>query len=68
MTLNLCTGIELWIYDGKTFTPFKKDNQTVKDISFVMEDELGRIWMGGKYGVLMRYNGKTFTDFTNKGH
>lgn len=66
--LWLCTGSEVCIYDGKNFASFKKDNQSVKDISFVMEDELGSIWLGGKYGILLRYDGETFTDFTNKGH
>ena len=64
--LWLCTGSDVCIYDGKTFTTFKKDNQTVKDISFILEDKNGNLWMGGKYGTLFKYDGEAFTDFTNK--
>lgn len=67
---NLC------IYDpsasrrpgGKTFTEFtNKEGQRFDYILFIVEDAVGNIWFGGSYGKLFRYDGKSITDFTQKG-
>ena len=61
------TGSTLCIYNGKTFAPFMtKEGQGLKDISFIIEDKDGNIWLGGKYGHLWKYNGETLSDFTQK--
>lgn len=55
-------------FDGKTFTPFPQDNMpNLEDIRFVVEDKSGNLWFGGRYGILWRFDGKAFTDFTQKG-
>jgi ligand-binding sensor domain-containing protein len=65
--LWLCTGGKACYYDGNTFTPFlTEDKQNLQDINFVIADDLGNIWLGGNYGQLFRYDGKTLTDFTDK--
>jgi len=57
----------LCIYDGKNFTPFvTKDGQSLRDISFIIEDDDENIWLGGNYGRLWRYDGKTLAGFTQK--
>ena len=64
---------KLWIgasepcfYDGKTFTVLKnKDGKAFNNVRSIIEDKKGNIWFGGSDG-LWRYNGSTFTNFTQK--
>ncbi len=53
------------LFDGKNITsiPFDKDKNLV-EIRFITEDEDGKIWFGGRYGILYRYDGKELKDFT----
>lgn len=62
---------KLWIgagqpcfYDGKTFTVLKNnDGKAFDDVWSIIEDKKGNIWFGGSDG-LWRYDGSTFTNFT----
>ncbi len=49
----------------KTFTVFTHDSRPFKNVRSIIEDKKGNIWLGGNDG-LWRYNGSTFTDFTQK--
>jgi ligand-binding sensor domain-containing protein len=51
-------GMTLVRYDGKTFTPVKRDTQ----VFGVTQDNSGMLWFGTANGVC-RYDGKTFTKF-----
>ncbi len=72
------TGSGICIYDpsgshspeGKVFTPFlpADEDLALGDIRFFVEDKANNVWFGGRYGVLYRYDGKTITEFTHKGH
>jgi len=54
-------------YNGTSFVPFEvKDSEKLNDIKFISEDKNGNIWFGGRYGVLWKYDGKTFKDFTQE--
>jgi ligand-binding sensor domain-containing protein len=65
--LWIMTGSVLCIYDGETFAPFMiEDGSNLRDVSFIMEDGEKNIWLGGKYGKLWKYDGKTLVDFTQK--
>ncbi len=50
---------------GKTSTVFNYDFKPFKNVRSIIEDKKGNIWLGGDYG-LWRYNGSTFSNFTQK--
>lgn len=55
-------------YDGTSFIPFEVEGSgNLVDIKFISEDRDGNLWFGGRHGILWRYDGKTLTDFTQKG-
>lgn len=61
--LWLATRSNTFIYDGKTFTVFKKsDGQPFSNVRTLIEDRKGAIWLAGNDG-LWRYDGHTFTNF-----
>jgi ligand-binding sensor domain-containing protein len=60
------TGNGVCYFDGKTFTPFDNDGQSLGDIRFIIKDNEGNMWFGGRYGVLYRYDGNDLEDFTHK--
>lgn len=65
--LWICTGSMLCVFDGKTFSPFSTpDGRHLENINFVIQDNSGDFWFGGNYGRLLRFDGHTITDFTNK--
>jgi ligand-binding sensor domain-containing protein len=47
---------------GKTFTVFTNKGKPFTNVGTIIEDKKGNIWLGG-YG-LWRYDGSTFTNFT----
>jgi ligand-binding sensor domain-containing protein len=59
----------VYIYDGKTFTPFiiKEDGpgfmSSNHNVEYILEDKAGNIWFGGRAteGVY-RYDGKSLTN------
>jgi ligand-binding sensor domain-containing protein len=60
------TGNGVCYYDGKTFTPFDNNGESLGDIRFIIKDKKGDMWFGGRYGVLYRYDGTELKDFTQK--
>lgn len=63
-----------YCYDGKSFSSFLANAGSIYDdgrhhnhISSIMEDKLGNIWLTSlSHGGVSRYDGKTFTHFTQK--
>ncbi len=51
-------------YDGKSITSFKPNDDVW--ICNMLEDKVGNIWFSGRSHGYFRYDGKTFTDFTEK--
>ena len=51
-------------YDGKSITNFKPNDDVW--ICNMVEDKVGNIWFSGRNHGYFRYDGKTFTDFTEK--
>lgn len=49
-------------YDGKSITSYKPNGDTW--VPFTLEDKTGNIWFSGRRYGYFRYDGKTFTDFT----
>ena len=39
-------------------------SEKMQAIRFIIEDAIGNIWMGGRYGGLWSYDGKVLVDFT----
>jgi len=65
--LYIRTGSILCTYDGQTFSPFKtKDGKGLRNISFIVEDMDQKLWLGGAYGQLWRYDGNLLTNYTQK--
>jgi ligand-binding sensor domain-containing protein len=55
----------LWRLDGKSATKFTtKDGLCHNGVSCIIEDKAGNIWIGTRNVGLCRYDGKTFTNFT----
>ena len=55
----------VWRYDGKTYTKYSiKDGLTNNAVFLIMEDRSGNIWVGTRNTGLYRFNGKTFTGFS----
>lgn len=50
---------------GKPFTVFTHENKPFKNVRSLIEDKKGNIWLGGNDG-LWRFNGSTFTNFTQQ--
>jgi ligand-binding sensor domain-containing protein len=55
----------LKVGQGKPFTVFTHDSKPFKNVRSIIEDKKGNIWLGGNDG-LWRFNGSTFTNFTQK--
>ncbi len=54
-----------WKLDGKTHIEFtKKDGLGNTAVSFILEDRNGNIWVGTRNSGLYRYDGKTFTSYS----
>jgi ligand-binding sensor domain-containing protein len=51
-------------YDGKYITNYKPNGDTW--VQYILEDKTGNIWFSGRRHGYFRYNGKIFTDFTEK--
>lgn len=55
----------VWKSDGKSFVEFTKKNGLTNTSPFlVMEDSVGNIWFGTRNTGLYKYDGKTFTNFS----
>ena len=49
-------------YDGKLITNYKPNGDAW--VPYILEDKTGNIWFSGRTNGYFRYDGKTFTDFT----
>ncbi len=55
----------LWLYDGKSFTRFtRKDGLCHNGVYSILEDADGKFWIGTRNTGLCRFDGKTFTSFS----
>lgn len=55
----------MFSYDGKTFKNFTTKNGLINDsVKSILEDKNGNIWFGTRGFGLSRYDGKTFTTFS----
>lgn len=55
----------VWCYDGKVFKNFTtKDGMGDYGVWCIIEDRAGNIWFGTRNVGLYRYDGKTFTEFS----
>ncbi len=55
----------IWRYDGKSFTNFTtKDGLGNYSVNSFLEDKDGNLWIGTRNTGLYRFNGKTFTCFS----
>jgi ligand-binding sensor domain-containing protein len=55
----------LWRYNGKSFENFStKDGLTHNGVWSLLEDNAGNIWVGTRNTGLFRFDGKTFTSFS----
>ncbi len=55
----------VWCYDGNSFTLLTtKDGLSHNCVFTIVEDKTGNIWFGTRNTGLCRYDGKTFTNFT----
>jgi ligand-binding sensor domain-containing protein len=58
-------GAGLSRYDGKSFTRFTtKDGLLNESVWTILEDKTGDIWVGTRETILHRFDGKTFTSYT----
>ncbi|MDF1696407.1 MAG: two-component regulator propeller domain-containing protein [Saprospiraceae bacterium] len=54
-------------YTDGSFVPLNSmGGEKLNDIKFISEDKKGNIWIGGRYGLLWRFDGEKLTDFTQK--
>jgi len=68
-TVNIKNGGDggLWRYDGKSLKLFTtKDGLSHNHVMCIVADSSGNIWFGTRNTGLCRYDGKTFTDYTDK--
>ncbi|SNR63051.1 Two component regulator propeller [Maribacter sedimenticola] len=56
----------IWRYDGKSCTNFTQDGFEDYQIWSMVEDKAGNIWIGTNNTGLFRFNGKTFSEFSEK--
>jgi len=55
----------VWRYDGKNFQNIsKKDDLSHPAVWSILEDNLGNLWIGTRNTGLSRYDGETFTSFS----
>ena len=55
----------VWVYDGTSFKNFsKKDGLSHNGVCSLLEDTAGNIWVGTRDTGLCRFDGKTFTSFS----
>ena len=55
----------VWRYDGNSFKNFiTKDGLGNMSVFSIVEDRAGNIWVGTRNTGLYRYDGKTFTSFS----
>jgi ligand-binding sensor domain-containing protein/serine phosphatase RsbU (regulator of sigma subunit) len=55
------------IYDGKTFSPFIRNDSLGKfQVSAITEDKLGNVWIGTMQNGVFCYDGKSIIHFTEK--
>ncbi len=55
----------VWKYDGKSFVEFTMyDGLTNTSPFLIMEDRAGNIWFGTRNTGLFKYDGKTFTNYS----
>jgi len=55
----------LWRYDGKAFKSFsKEDGLSHNGVWSLLEDKAGNIWIGTRNTGLCRFDGNTFTSFS----
>lgn len=60
-------GFGVYRYDGESFTNFfKKQGLGVRAVQAILEDDEGRLWVGGG-GGLYRYDGESFVNVTKNG-
>lgn len=55
----------IWLYDGKELKPISADNLGKYGVWTMLEDCDGNIWFGTRNNGLYRYNGNTFTSFSD---
>jgi len=61
---DITTG-GLWSFDGKSYIEFtKKSGLSNTSVTFIFEDRNRNIWAGTRNDGLYRYDGKTFTGFS----
>ncbi|WP_091411399.1 ligand-binding sensor domain-containing protein [Aquimarina amphilecti] len=56
----------IWRYDGESCTNFTQDGLEDYQVWSMVEDKAGNIWIGTNNTGLYRFDGKTFTDFSEK--
>ena len=56
----------IWRYDGESCTNFTQDGFGDYVIWSMVEDNAGNIWIGTNHTGLYRFDGETFTDFSDK--
>ena len=55
----------VWVYNGTSFKNFsKKDGLSHNAVWSILEDKAGNIWVGTRNTGLCRFDGKTFTSFS----
>jgi ligand-binding sensor domain-containing protein len=63
--LGFGSGGGICLYDGKSFTGFTiKDGLLNNDIWSILEDKTGNLWIGTRGTILHRFDGRTFTNFS----
>jgi ligand-binding sensor domain-containing protein len=67
---NLGQRGDAFVYDGAAFTNITENEKSIKFRDFAarsfVEDNNGNIWIGSKNGILLRYDGKSLTDFSQQ--
>lgn len=53
-------------YDGKNISTFPLDGLDNTSVWSIFEDRSGNIWIGARNASLYKYDGRTFTDFSEK--
>ena len=59
------SGNGIWSYDGKTFKNYNtNDGMSKYFVWFMLEDKNGNIWIGTRNTGLLKFDGITFTNFS----